>query len=110
MAPRYESLQGLKPRFFWRVFGATEAMSCYKAASFVFCAASLYGQTAPTVQAPVEPLQQGQVIKTDVNEVSLDLLVHDKRHNAVMDLKPDELQVTDDGVPVKLSEFHLVKG
>ena len=51
MAPRYESLQGLKPRFFWRVFGATEAMSCYKAASFVFCAASLYGQTAPTVQA-----------------------------------------------------------
>jgi VWFA-related protein len=68
----------------------------------------LHGQTAG--QAPAEPLQQGQVFKTDVNEVSLDLLVHDKRHNAVLDLKPDELQVTDDGVPVKLSEFHLVSG
>ena len=61
-------------------------------------------------QAPVELLQQGQVLKTDVNEVSLDLIVHDKRQAAVLDLKPDDLQVTDDGVPVKLSEFHLVSG
>jgi len=50
------------------------------------------------------------VIKTDVNEVSLDLIVHDKHHNAILDLKPEDLQVTDDGVPVKLNEFHLVSG
>ena len=80
------------------------------AASVFFCALLLDGQTAPAAQAPVEPIQQGQVIKTDVNEVSLDLIVHDKHHNAILDLKPEDLEVTDDGVPVKLNEFHLVSG
>ncbi|MGD0628908.1 MAG: VWA domain-containing protein [Terracidiphilus sp.] len=53
-------------------------------------------------------MDQAAGISTNVNEVSLDLVVHDKKHNAILDLKPDDLTVTDDGVPVKLTGFRLV--
>jgi len=42
--------------------------------------------------------------------VSLDLVVHDKKHKPVLDLKAEDLAITDDGVPVKLNTFHLVRG
>jgi VWFA-related protein len=46
----------------------------------------------------------------NVDEVSLDLVVHDKDHKQILDLKPEDLAVTDDGTPVKLTGFHLVNG
>ena len=55
-------------------------------------------------------MEQTPGISTNVNEVSLDLAVHDKRHKSVLDLKPEDLVVTDNGVPVKLTGFHLVSG
>lgn len=56
-------------------------------------------------EAPPEP-----TISTHVDEVSLDLVVHDKKRHPVLDLTPDQLAVSDNGVPVKLDELHLVKG
>lgn len=47
-------------------------------------------------------------ISTSVDEVSLDLFVHDKKHRAVLDLTPNDLTVTDSGVPVSLSSLRLV--
>lgn len=62
-----------------------------------------------TVSAGTPAAQdQAPGMSTNVNEVSLDLVVHDKHHNAILDLKPDDLLVTDDGIPVKLTGFHLV--
>ncbi|HVC46878.1 MAG TPA: VWA domain-containing protein [Terracidiphilus sp.] len=49
-------------------------------------------------------------VNADVNEVSLDLVVHDKKHRPVLDLTKGDLTVTDNGVPVTLTDFHLVKG
>jgi len=45
-----------------------------------------------------------------VDEVALDLIVHNKRHKPVLDLKPEDVAVTDNGVPVKLNGLHLVTG
>ena len=45
-----------------------------------------------------------------VDEISLDLAVLDKKGRKVLDLKPDEVVVTDNDVPVKLNTFQLVKG
>jgi VWFA-related protein len=47
-------------------------------------------------------------ISTTVNEVSLDLFVHDKKHRTAPDLTPNDVTVTDAGVPVKLSSLRLV--
>lgn len=69
---------------------------------------SAYGQAAPQAQSAPAALDQAPGVSTNVNEVSLDLAVHDKRHNAIVDLKPEDLVVTDDGIPVKLTGFHLV--
>ncbi|HEV2277672.1 MAG TPA: VWA domain-containing protein [Acidobacteriaceae bacterium] len=49
-------------------------------------------------------------ITTNVDEVGLDLLIRTKRGKPVTDLRSSDLVVTDNGVPVKLSDFRLVTG
>ena len=72
---------------------------------FVF---PISAKSPPEPQSAPAPVNQAPGMSTNVNEVSLDLVVHDKRHNAILDLKPEDLVVTDDGIPVKLTGFHLV--
>jgi VWFA-related protein len=75
------------------------------------------GQAAP--ESPAAPAQNQAAppasdrapdISTHVDEVSLDLVVHDKEQGLVLDLKPGDLTITDGGVPVTLTELHLVHG
>jgi VWFA-related protein len=49
-------------------------------------------------------------ISTTVEEVSLDLVVRNKKNKPVLDLTPADLAITDNGSPVKLSDLHLVNG
>ncbi len=64
---------------------------------------------APPVAAPAQsPATPSFSVNTD--EVSLDLVVRTKGGKPVLDLKPSDLAVTDNGVPVNLSDLHLVKG
>jgi len=78
------------------------------------------GQTATTQATQVQPVQvqaapetqatQAPTASANIDEVSLDIVVHDKRHRAVTDLKAEDLAVTDNDAPVKLKDFHLVSG
>src|SRR5215469_10705108 len=45
---------------------------------------------------------------SNVDEVSLDLVVKNKKNKPVLDLKPEDLAVTDGGAPVKISHLGLV--
>jgi hypothetical protein len=45
-----------------------------------------------------------------VEEVSVDLVVDTKNNKPILDLKPEELEITDDKSPVKLSSLLLVSG
>ena len=65
--------------------------------------------SAPSAGAPI-PAQQDLTLHTNVDEVSLDIVVHDKSKKLITDLKPEELTVTDNGTPVTLSGLHLVRG
>lgn len=71
--------------------------------------ASLASAPAAASAAP-EANGQTPHFSTNVDEVSLDLVVHDKRHKPVLDLKPKDIVITDEGTPVKLSAFRLVRG
>jgi VWFA-related protein len=62
------------------------------------------GQTAK------QPASQDVDVPATANEVSLNLVVHDKKNKPVLDLKQDEIAVSDGGTPVKLNSFHLVNG
>src|SRR5258708_39889772 len=89
----------------------------YLLCSFVVLSAS--GQTNSTsapstpaaqTQTQTQPQSQTPSVTTNVDEVALDLVVHDKKHKLILDLKPEDFAVTDNGAPVKLNDFHLVRG
>jgi VWFA-related protein len=56
-----------------------------------------------TGQQPPSP-----VFEKNAQEVSLDLVVRDKKNRPVVDLKPDQIAVTDNGYPVTLTSLSLV--
>jgi VWFA-related protein len=70
----------------------------------VFLAPRGYTQTAPA------PQSDKTTIVTTANEVTIDLVVHNKKNEPVLDLKPDDIGVTDSGSAVKISDLRLVTG
>src|SRR5450432_1125728 len=75
---------------------------------FALSAASAWAQ-APAAPSP-QPADQVPTFSVRSEEVSLDLIVRDHGNNPVLDLKPEEIAVTDDGVPVKITNLRLVQG
>ncbi|MGC1423241.1 MAG: VWA domain-containing protein [Terracidiphilus sp.] len=53
---------------------------------------------------------QVPTLSSNANEVTLDLVVKDKKHKPVLDLKPEDFVVTDNDVPVKLTGFRFLSG
>ena len=47
---------------------------------------------------------------SNAEQVAIDLVVHDKRDRAVLDLKPADIAITDDSSPVTLNNLRLVTG
>ncbi len=68
---------------------------------FVIASLPAYSQTPETTSSSSQ-------IFSNVDEVSLDVIVKNKKDKPVLDLKPDDLAVTDGGTPVKLSALRLV--
>jgi len=68
--------------------------------------------TPPTAAPPTTAPQAAgaPAIVTNVDEVTLDLVVHDKKNKPVLDLQSGDLTVTDNGSTVKLSDLRLVSG
>jgi VWFA-related protein len=67
--------------------------------------------TQPAQSQPAEPPSAGTPsFSVNTDEVSLDLVVRTKGGKPILDLKPSDVAVTDNGVPVKLSDLRLVKG
>src|SRR5450631_38493 len=59
-------------------------------------------------QAPTN--EQTPTIRTTTREVILDVIVRDKHHHAVADLRPDEIEVFEDGVKQRVNAFRDVQG
>lgn len=85
---------------------------------FGFAAAMLLLAGSAAVSAQVAPASSGgqaapdtekiPTLTSNVDEVSLDLIIHNKSHEPVLDLKPSDLVVLDDGKQVRLTGLHLV--
>lgn len=88
------------------------------AAAFLAIGIAAQGQTPPTSQPATQNPSASQStpqtavpgVSQTVDEVTLDLAVLDKKGRKVLDLKPGDVVVTDNDVPVNLSSFQLVKG
>jgi hypothetical protein len=66
-------------------------------------AASLFFARAQQAVAP-----PASASSSAVDAMQLSLVAHDKRDKPVLDLKPDDLTITDDGSPVRLDNLRLV--
>src|SRR6187401_6767 len=60
--------------------------------------------TPPATQDPQRP-----IFKTGINFISVDVIVSDKNGNPVLDLKPEEFSVSEDGKAQKIEQFSIVK-
>jgi VWFA-related protein len=65
-------------------------------------------QQPPPAQQP-DPQQQPPRIRTGINYVRVDVIVTDKSGTPVLDLKPEEFVVSEDGKPQKIEAFDVVK-
>lgn len=66
---------------------------------------SLSQTSSPPANEPNRP-----VIHTTTREVLLDLVVRDKHHHAVTDLRPEEVEVYEDGVRQSVRVFRRIQG
>ncbi len=66
----------------------------------------LQSQTGP----PSKDREAPPIIHTTTREVVLDLVVRDKHHHAVTDLRPEEVEVYEDGVRQNVRVFRDVQG
>jgi VWFA-related protein len=65
--------------------------------------------TQPKIAPPKEDASVPTIV-SNVDEVTLDLTVRNKKHKPVLDLKPEDLNITDNGTPVKIADLRLVTG
>jgi VWFA-related protein len=61
-------------------------------------------------QGPGEKRVETPTIESNVDEVSIDMVVHNKKDKPVLDLKPQDLTVTDDGTAAKVADLRLISG
>jgi VWFA-related protein len=78
-------------------------------AAAILAAALVPAPDLPAQALPAQAQQQSSV-KTNVDEVLLDLIVRDKKGKPITDLKPDEITVTDNGAKQKILSFRQVRG
>ena len=77
----------------------------HRVLSFVMLlAAVLAPRPAPAQQAAAP------TVKTNVDEVLLDLIVRDKKGKPVTDLKPEDISILDNGAKQTITSFRLVSG
>ena len=66
---------------------------------------ALFSQTTAPKPEPTRP-----VIHTTTREVLLDMVVRDKHHHPVTDLRPEEVEVYEDGVRQSVRVFRSIQG
>ncbi len=75
--------------------------------AFFFLVPGGYGQITPS-QTTSATKSDSPTIISNVDEVTLDLVVHDRKNKPILDLRPEDIAVTDNGSAVKLSDLRLV--
>src|SRR5579864_5077577 len=74
--------------------------------ALVICLAMLFAGRVSAQNTP--PADAGQAIRVTTSEVLLDLVVRDKRGRQVKNLKPDDVEIYEDGVRQKILSFRPV--
>jgi VWFA-related protein len=90
------------------LFEGRDAARWLAAILLVFFISLVHGQAKPETQT--SPAATVPTVSQNVDEVTLDIVVHDKRNKLILDLKPEDFVVSDNDTPVNLTGLHLVRG
>jgi VWFA-related protein len=71
---------------------------------------TLSGQTTPAAAGKAAAEKEAPVIRTTSREVLLDLVVRDKHNHPIANLRPEEIEVYEDGVRQQIKAFRDVEG
>src|SRR5258707_9486366 len=63
-----------------------------------------------TAPAPAQTAQPSPTFRVRVDLVTNDIVVRDEKGNFIPDLRPEDIQVFEDGVPQELSQMTVVTG
>ena len=75
---------------------------------FGMTATSMLNATAQTPQTTPPPADDGEVVKISTALVQVDVTVTDKNGKVITDLKPDEVEIYENGVKQDVSNFSFV--
>jgi VWFA-related protein len=70
--------------------------------------ASAQGQAQPPAQTQ-DPQQRQPTFRTGINFVRVDVIVSDRDGTPILDLKPEEFSVSEDGQAQKIEQFQVIK-
>src|ERR1019366_324276 len=87
-------------------FGSRHARTAFGVLPFSFLLLLSLSASAQTVPAPA--VVPGPAVKTNVDGVTIDLVVHDKSGKDIPDLKSEELEVLDSGSSVRINDLRRV--
>ena len=73
--------------------------------AFVVCA---FSQTPVTTPTPKPTPVDDDVVKISTNLIQIDVTVTDKKGKVVTDLKPDEIEIYENGQKQKITNFSFV--
>src|SRR5471030_702863 len=79
-------------------------------AALVATPAAQATKPATSAQAPAQPAQPAPTFRVRVDLVTKDIVVRDEKGNFIPDLRPEDIQVFEDGVPQELSQMTVVTG
>jgi VWFA-related protein len=75
------------------------------------CSCAVWGQSEVSPQStPAQAAPTDTTIRSNAQEVVLDMVFRDKKGKTIRDLKPEEIHISEDGVDQKLTSFQLVEG
>ncbi len=80
-----------------------------KRSLFLLLAATFLSAWGLAQTTPVPASVETHTITSNSNEVALDIVVRGKGNKPVPDLKPEDIAVLDNGVPVKISSLRLAE-
>ena len=74
--------------------------------TLVTCGLSALAQTT----APTPPADDGEVVKISTNLIQLDVTITDKKGNPIRDIRPDEVEIYENGKKQEISFMTFVPG
>jgi len=75
------------------------------------CNCAAWGQSEVSPQpTSAQAASSNTTIRSNAQEVVLDMVFRDKKGKTIRDIKPEEIHISEDGVDEKLTSFRLVEG